>query len=313
MVTLSLVVIALLFGVYGWLCGVGCGLSLIRLLPHSTLTRHALTFFRPLWEVTNIFLLLGIGGFVLLYHNAWTSVSKVAVPSLIAGGIALALRIALTLWIHYTKARVGPTGRNLLLVIATFAVPLCFGAVGIRLLIGAPFWDKLTGWFLLLSLFVGFVALALGYVYFVVGQTPHGRIRALSRWSNIALFIVTTIGLQNIISHRFSHLLTLPFIYAMLLLSLTIIWQLALWYSARDRYMWWYISAVGIMSPLLFMLANRPYLYFPTIRLQDVYGSSGHPSTVVWTLSVVFPVLLVVTGLLAWNLVRPKTPAKRTT
>lgn len=303
---LSLILVFLLFGIYGWLSGIQCGVSLVRLLPASTLTRHSLRLFSPWWELANIFLLFGAAAFTIFFKSGLPQVMLEVLPLLTVGAIAIVLRAGLTMLLKQRKARTGLRWWNLLLAAICFVVPLSFGSAGVRLLIGYNFWDAPSGWALVASLAAGLLALAMSYVYYSVGQTPHGRIQALSRILNTLFCVMVALFLQQIILTRQPHLLATPFAGFVLLISFMVLWQAVLWYSARDRYMWWYLSLVGVGSPVLLALANHPYLMFPGVSVADAYASDSLHWLAVVSLYVVLPVVLVAFMALAWRLMNPR-------
>jgi cytochrome bd-type quinol oxidase subunit 2 len=298
--------VAIIFGIYGWLCGVECGLSLVRLLPSSTLTRHSLALFTPLWEVANVFLVLGFAGFAILFSHGLVAIGKAVLPSLFAGLILLLIRACLVLYFSYGKARTGLTWPNALFVLVSFGVPLSFGAVGVHLLLGLSFWQSATGWLMMVALAFGMCALALSFVYFVIGRTPHDRLHVLSRTLNISLCVIMAIALQVWLSHRTLRFVHMPYTDFMIFLGFLVVLQAALWRSARERYMWWYLSALALLAPILLVLANRPYLMYPTVRLTDAYGEGVHNTTLATGLIIIVAIVLVGFGVLGWLLVNSK-------
>lgn len=296
MIVFSLVLIFIIFGVYGWLSGIECGIGLLRLLPSSTLTRYSLRLFTPMWESANVFLLLGIAAFGAFFSVGFEDVKREVLPlALITIGLVI-VRVGLVFLLFYTKAKTGLRFYNLLFAAVSFAVPLGLGAIGIRLLIGHNFWLTLGGSALFVSLAVGLLALAMAFVYYCVGQTPHGRIQALSLILNALFCIMVAIVLQQLVVTRQPHLLAIPFACFVILISFVVLWQAALWFSARDRYMWWYLSIVGIGSPALLALSNHPYLMFPNILVDHAYGVQEYGWLDAAGLAIVFPFLLVMFG-----------------
>lgn len=306
MVVLSLVMVSALFGVYGWLCAVECGISLMRLLPSSTLIRHGLSLFTPIWEITNVFLVLGFAGFAILFSRGVLSIGKAVLPSLIVGLALLLVRACLVLYLSYGKARTGLTWLNLLHVLVSFGVPLSFGAVGVHLLLGTSFWQSMAGQLMWIALSIGLLALALSFVYFVIGRTPHDRLHVLSRGLNFLLCIVMAAALQVWAGSHALHFIHTPYIDFMIFLGFLVFLQIALWRSARERYMWWYMSALAIIAPTLLVLANRPYLMYPSVRLNSAYGAAAHNPALVVSLLIIFPVMLFGLGVFGWLLVSSK-------
>ena len=302
----SLILVFVLFGVYGWLCGVEVGISFLRLLPSSTLTKSGLALFTPMWEVTNVFLVFGFTGFAVLFNNALVPVSKAVLSSLVVALVALLIRALLVLILFYGKNKTGLTWQNLLFVLASLAVPLGFGAAGIVLLTGQGFWSSPAGWALFVSLCIGLLAMGAAFVYYVVGRTPHDRIHQVSRWLNLALSVVVLAVLQPILFHFQSHLVSYPLMFLMLLAIVLLAAQLLLWITARDRYAWWVLTVFSFAAPLLLSLANRPYLFFSDFTIEGAYGAAAYGPVAIIGLAVIFPVILIGFGFLTWLLVSPK-------
>jgi cytochrome bd-type quinol oxidase subunit 2 len=284
MIVLSLIITFLLFGIYGWTSAVECGISFLRLLPSSTFTKQGLRLFRPMWEVTNVFLLLGITAFVAFFSSGRKAVFHRVVISLIAGLIAIVVRSGLVLWLYYTKQRTGLRWQNLLFSIASFAVPISFGTTGVTLITGMAFWRSTAGWVMVTSLSLGLLALGVSFVYYVVGQTPHDRLHLVSRWLNVGLSAIVAIGLQLAVIQRTTRLQEAPFSLFIGFAAFGLLVQAGLWLGARERYMWWYFSLFAVVTPLLLGLANRPYLLYSSVKVHDAYGA---------TLTVVLGVVLV--------------------
>jgi len=301
MINTALLIIFVCLGIYGWLCGVGCGVAMLRLLPSSSLIRQALRLFSPAWELVNLVLLLGAAAFILLFGNNIDGLQHAVQPGLVLGMALLMVRVLLVVYMSLTHKRTGLTGWNLLFGGLSFAVPLCFGAVGSRLLIGQVFWLSPTGWATMVVLLLGLLALGVGFVYFVVGQTPHDRLRQVSRLATIALVLVVVAWLGVTVAHFTPHVLSLPFTYFEYASIFLLVCQLGLGLIARERYMWWLLSAYAVAAPVLLSLANRPYLDFPQVTL-DAAQTGAHAAAEVVGLAIALPVVLLVLGLIAWRL-----------
>lgn len=306
MPTYSLILTTLLLAIYAWLSGIQCGLGLLRLLPASALTKHSLRLFVPKWEASNLFLILGLASFAILFSHSLSLVVVAVRPFLVAGLAALIVRICLFGRLFYGKGRCGFTFSNVLFLVAGLAVPLAMGAAGIRLLIGYDFWQTAVGWGMMLSLAAGLVALAMSYVYYEVGLTPQGRIQLLSRSLNLLFCALVASVLYQLVHSRQPHLMTFQFTLFVVLVSLTILWQALLWASARDRYMWWYLSLLALIGPLLLALANRPYLAFPEVDLGQAYSIGSSTPLAAAGVEVASLVLVVAFASMAWRLLRPE-------
>jgi hypothetical protein len=263
--TAPIIIICILFGLYGWTAAVECGVSFLRLLPRSTFTKQGLRLFRPMWRLTSLYLLLSCAVFGALFYRTSSQVLRSLGFSLLVGFLALLLRAGFILFLFHTKARTGLTWQNLVLSVLSFIVPASFGVAGIMALTGRAFWGTATGWLMLICLLWGLIAMALSFVYFVVGRTPHDRLHQVSRWLNVGFGVAVTIGLQRMVWRQFVHLHATSFVLFVAAAGFIVLLQAGLWFAARERYMWWYLSLFSVTTPLLFELANRPFLLYPTL------------------------------------------------
>lgn len=286
------------FGAYGWLSGIGCGIGLLRLLPGSSLTRQGLRLFTPLWETMTLFLVFGTLALVAIFgHNLPKVIGSVKV-SLIVAIAALGLRIGLVVYLWASKAKAGFTWRNLLYNGASFLVPLCLGAIGVQLMTGRTFWQTPTGWIMMAALLFGLLAMSVAFVYFIVGQTPHDRLHQLSRWLNVLLVLCIVLMLLSVNRHN-DHLRSLALACLVLFGVIIALSQFLLWLGARERYMFWFVSGLALISPPLLALANQPYLAFPALPLGWAYRLSGDTLPIAVGLGAVLTLCIVGFGWLA--------------
>lgn len=300
-----LILVALTIGIYGWLSSIELGVSLIRLLPSSTLTRHGLRLFAPRWEVAHFFLILAVAEAMVFFGNGVHEVTKGAPIGLSIGATALVMQIFLRNYLFYNKAKTGLKWKNVLFFLVSYIKPLSFSAVGVKLLTGHNFWQLPTGWAMMAAMVVVLMASAMSFVYYLVGHTPQGRIQAASRILNIAFCGLTAIALQQIIASHQPHLLNRPFVYLMIVVAFVALWQALLWISGQDRYMWWYMTLLFIFGPVFLILANKPYIIFSELTVQEAYINSTHTGSIVG-LAVLFPIMLVSFGLLMWLTLNPR-------
>lgn len=192
----------------------------------------------------------------------------------------------------------------------SFLCPLGFGLASVVLLTGHHFWQSATGWVMAASLALGVLALALSFVYFVVGQTPHDRLHQVSRWLNISLSVLLAIGLQLTLPAG-NHLRTGAFtVFIVIACGITLV-QLVSWLTARERYMWWFMSLLGMGAPVLLALANRPYLLFPNVQVQEAYSAETYGVNMAVSLVLVLVVVIWLVVLLAKRVLStPATPVK---
>jgi hypothetical protein len=263
-----LVVLSVAFGFYCWLSGVEVGISFLRFLRGSTLTRYGIGLFRRLWILTVILLMCSVGGFSYGFNKGLRPITGMMLTTIIVGGSCFVVRSILAIYLFYSKSRLGYSWQNILFGLTSLGTPLCLAAVGIYLLTGEQWWHTTTGWALILSFAFGLLMLAVAYVYFIVGLTPRARTRILSRFCNIGFCIFSGIVLQRSVSLYNSHLDSTSFLLYMILLAVVIVLQIALYLLGQERNMWFIMSVVAGGGPLCLALANRPYVLFPSVSLR---------------------------------------------
>lgn len=302
MLTLSVVIISGMVGLYGWLTCVAAGVSVLRLLPSSTFTKHGLRLFSPRWELSQLLAAAIAAGLLAVFgHGSGAGLSSHVQQGVALIILAALLRSLLLLLLTYRRTRTGLRAINLLYCASSFLVPFLLGVLGMRVLTTTTARSTPGGWLLLVGLMVTVTALALSFVYFMVGRTPHDRLHQVSRWLNVAA-CASSIAAAEVILRQPGHRLDSPaFTAFLILLAGVAVLQAGLWFGARERYMWWYLSVCIIAAPLLGALANRPYALYPSLPLQTAYGSTTNETAVVVSAALV--VVLGGIGILLWPLV----------
>src|SRR5882672_8542287 len=103
MITASVIIIGLMFSVYAWLSAMEFGVALLRLWPKLDSSKSAGRLFTPLWEVANIFLVLGFISFAALFNAALASVAHDVRSILVVGAATLGVRISTVFYIFYHR------------------------------------------------------------------------------------------------------------------------------------------------------------------------------------------------------------------
>lgn len=267
MMTISLLIVGLLFSIYAWLATVEFGISLLRLLPKLNTGRLS-RLFTPRWELANIFLLLGIGAFAIGFHTSVSAIARDVLSTLIIGASALALRIGLVFYLLSHKKeqqqnRQSVAIANGLFALASLLVPICLAAVGIYFLLGQAFWITTSGWVLMGMAVSLLAALSLSFIYWQAGNRASVQVQWAARIAIAVFAAIAALVAQLVIRQDSPHLLSVPFAIFVLLVACTLLWQGALFTTKRaDHGMWWYLSMIAIVTPLLLALANQPWLVY---------------------------------------------------
>lgn len=162
---LALITLAMSFGLYGLFCGALCGISLARLWPKLLGRRKHVKMENPAWEGGNLFLLLGLGGFALVFNKALVPLGQVTDYWLILGLVALLVRISMVFWIARQRdSRQITAPVKVLFTAVCFTVPLSLAAIGTFMLFGEQFWHSVSAGLLMLSCLLGLCAVGLAVV-----------------------------------------------------------------------------------------------------------------------------------------------------
>lgn len=248
-----------------------------------------------------MFLVFGAAGVYLIFgHQLSKAVTSVRAGLLVALAVIIA-RILLAVYLWTSKAKSGFTWRNLLYNLVNFAAPMSLGAVGIHLITGRHFWQTPTGLIMTASLLIGLLAMSVSFVYFIVGQTPHGRLHQLSRWLNVLLAVSLGLILLSVSWHS-HHLRSLALAYLVMFGVAMAAVQFILWLGARERYMFWFVSGLALATPPLLALANSPYLAFPILPLVWAYRLASDELALGLGLGAVLVICIVGFGWLAERL-----------
>jgi len=263
MVTVSLVVVYGLLGVYAWLCTVAAGVSLLRLLPSSSYTRHSLRLFHPRWQAIQLLLGIAIAGFWYFYNRGLThhAIDRF-IPTLVFTGAVILFQLILQLTASLGHTPAGFRPINVLYALCCGIVLLGLGSSGIIGLTGATFWHSNAGWLLFLLVGLATLGLVFNYIYYAVGQTPHDRLHQIARWLNIGMCFIGIAALLAL-SHQRNHRLAVALPIG--LFGLLMLLQVIAWLTARERYMWWALAMWVIIFPVILALANLPFVFYSTV------------------------------------------------
>lgn len=292
---IALLLVALLFGVYGWMSSLEVGIGLLRITGRRGAdTGTNRNMFTPLWEITNVFLVFGFTGFVVFFNNGLQATSEVVFTVLTLAMVAIVARGCLVLYLYYHRNQLGWTVGNALFVLLSLLVPMCFAAAGIRLLTGAQFWQSNTGWVFAGTALFGILALAVSFMQLVLSrqQKISNRLRLASTGLTVVFAGLGTLGLQTVLTNSTNHLMGAPFVAWTVLIDLLLLFTAVLLLTHKEQRLWWGLSVVAIAAPVVWALANRPYLLYPGL-LDTAYGAQAYDKAALIGLAVIFPVILV--------------------
>lgn len=294
--TISIITLALTFGVYAWLATLEFGIALLRLLPKWDASNMVAKLTRPFWEVSNAVLILGCLGAASIFDTRISEVAAELIPTLLIGLIAVIIRALLLFYIsHRTKRSVIV---DALFATASFMVPASMAAIGIYLITGQAFWVTLSGWiFMLMSLALVKVT-ALAFVYWHAKDTADHRLQWATRMGIGVFAVLAAVAAQLVVREDSPHLISLPFGLLVVLAASTILWQGALMTTKRaDHGIWWCLSLIIVTMPVLLALANAPWLGYAHFKVSQIYDADGF-TTVIYAglFSLLFTAAIIADG-----------------
>lgn len=283
----SLIILSILFGVYGVFCAVECGIALTMFRPGlggPAKNRKKLAF-TPLWEITNVFLAFGFIGFAVLFSNGLKEVSSAILSTLSVGFVALLARACLALYIFYQQKKEISNWVKALFLLSNFAIPLSFAGAGAYLLTGQTFWQSGTGWLLMLAAFLGLLSVGLAF-----NSTRRGLVSNLfAMWLLVLCFAVPR-QLANVGGdlRAPAPLAVFVLIGGLLLLATAIS-------DMRKAKSWvrYYAAVIGFLAPLCLIFSIHPYLVAGKLSLNDAFGAQAYAPVVLTGLFAALPLIAI--------------------
>ena len=164
MITSFFVALLALASVYAVLASIEAGISLSMLLPKlSNEPQSSKNAYTPIWEITNVFLVFAVIFVSVIFNNALSTASKIALVPLFFAGGALLLRAICCLYIFYSSNKIGLIPM-ILLMISSYLAPLSVAVIGIDFFLGHSVWSSRAGLVLLSSAFLGINVMGLAFV-----------------------------------------------------------------------------------------------------------------------------------------------------
>ncbi len=160
----ALITLAVVYGVYSLFSSGLCGVALARVYPNFLVKKRQRKLENPAWELGSLFLLFGLGGFMLVFGNANSALGELDYWLVIAL-LATLMRASLLLWIgRQREAKKITTSIKWLFALCCFSAPLAMAAIGVYMLSGKQFWETANGGLLMLSALFGLTAVGLALV-----------------------------------------------------------------------------------------------------------------------------------------------------
>lgn len=293
-VDVALIFISLMFGLYAVASSIELGIVLALLKnPKSSVAK----LFTPLWEVTNVFLVFGFTATAIVFSSALPKLSHKLLSTLVIAIVALVVRALVVLKIFYLNSQ--SKKNRQLFALCNLAIPISFAAAGIYMFTGQYFWQSFNGLALLFSAIFGMLSIGM---LAVERAEPQEKLVSVELTMSVWLLglgsIVPFASMLSHIHYQKAPLITLSFLtilgFFAALLKLTTKPNLALWKIA---------GTIGLVSPILLALANRPYFIAKDTLLSSAYSGGAYVGFFVIGALVTTPLLLIGFRLF-WQLMR---------
>ena len=286
LVDASMLTAAIFFAIYGLACSVECGIALSFLAGRQKQTRK---YFTPLWEVTNVFLVFGFTTVAMLFNNALSALSHALLSTLVVGLFALLIRACVALVLFYWRPDHLPKWGASIFALTCFAIPLSFTAAGVYLLTGQLFWQTLVGWMLMLSALLGIVAI--GQLAINDQSDPRKLLSNELLFAAWLLFLGSFLPLSILYSGSYLQKWPVAAIGLLSILGLLVAYLVT---TGRTKFkLKYYAGLIGLATPLLLALANRPYLVQGKIKLADGFGAASYAGAFLLGSVIIFPLVVL--------------------
>lgn len=286
-------------GIYAVSAAVVFGVALQRLIPRLAVKHmEATTWYKTVKAVNTAALILGTSAFAVLFTDAFESLlddNKAAAAIAVS---ALALRWITKCYRSITPKKAQPAVLGSVEATTFFVLPVSLASIGIYMLLGHVFWLTLSGWTLMFLATLLLMAGGCSFLYWKAGIQAAKAVQSASRMF-IALFsLLAAVAVQLVVRNDSPHLLTLPFALFIILVACTLLWQGALMSTKRaDHGVWWYVAFILLTSPLLFALANQPWVVYGQFTYDQAFGGLYGPTPVIVIVTLIVGMLL---SLIPW-------------
>jgi len=274
-------VFAYLYAVFG---GIEFALPVLRLVTVNERDQAVINrWFSPVWEVTNVFLVMAITGFAAVFPLVLPILTPALRWLLLLVGLGLGLRALIVLIVFYGQAKNQLT--NWLLAAISLILPAMLAQVVLDLISPnpAPVQQVCTA---LIAIFIS-LALGSGFLLMVRPAAPYRRVTILS------------LLLAAVAAYPLGHIASLTPIAAMIMGAATLAASLTIVFRSR----WMPLVASWLALTLVFVrILQRqwPYVLYPNVTYAQVAAAPAIHQAIVW--GMVVGVILSLPGL-AWLVV----------
>ena len=264
----------IVMGIYALSAAVVFGVAIQRLIPKLA-ARHMenTRWFAVAKMVNSTSLVLGTAVFATLFTDAFTELLEANKAAAAIAISALAVRWVTKCYRGMKFKKEQPAILGSVEATTFFVLPVSLASIGVYMLLGHVFWLSISGWVLMVLATLLLSAGGCSFLYWKAGLKATKSVQSASRMF-IALFsLLAAIAVQLVVRNDSPHLLNLPFAIFIILVACTLLWQGALMSTQRaDHGVWWYVAFLLFVSPLLFALANQPWVVYGQFTYDQAFG-----------------------------------------
>lgn len=283
-----------IMGVYALSAAIVFGVALQRIIPKLAARHMENTRWFSLAKIINTTsLILGTAVFATLFTDAFVELLEANKAAVAIGISALAIRWMTKCYRAMKFKKEQPAILGSVEATTFFVLPVSLASVGVYMLLGHVFWLTLSGWVLMVLATLLLTAGGCSFLYWKAGIQAAKSVQSASRMF-IALFsLLAAVAVQLVVRNDSPHLLTLPFAIFIILVACTLLWQGALMSTKRaDHGVWWYVAFLLLVSPLLFALANQPWVVYGQFTYDQAFGGLYGTTPVIILITIIAGILL---------------------
>ncbi|HUC95369.1 MAG TPA: cytochrome d ubiquinol oxidase subunit II [Candidatus Saccharimonadia bacterium] len=291
MTTAAIILIVIMFSVYGLLTSIECGVCWTMLFPKLTNNPRSNNIYTPIWEITNVFLVFGMTAMAMFFNGGLVKIIDKNAYLLFIAGLGLLVRAVTGLYIFYVRKNPAKLSKFILLC-ASYLTPICIGCVGIYLFTGHKFSATHLGQTLLLSIFFGLtligIAFANRFKLKIVNKVKYTLYALYLVWAILlGYFLPKTAQSLNV------NLVRLPLaLIALIIATSTIVYFGFAAMKDKVHELYQFVMAVAFIVPVILAVDLRPYLIFNNITLAKAYGASAYQYSIIVGTIICTPLLL---------------------
>jgi len=293
MITFLFVLFIIMASLYGVLASIEAGIALTMLFPKlSNSPLFNKDIYTPIWEITNVFLVLAVIILTVIFNNSLSHFSKIAFVPLFFAGIGLLIRAITGMYIFYSNNKVNLLSK-LLLIAASYLAPVSVAVIGVDFFTGKSVWSTNLGLALLLSALLGITVIGLTFA-----NRHKSAISQHSRYLLYILFAFWAIDLGFMLPHFLmsfdSNLLKTPLTILIAVIAVSTV-SFFMYSAVKNKVheLYQYAILIGFITPILLGLDSKPYLIYNNITIKQAYGAAAYQSTILIGGIICFPIIAI--------------------